>query len=49
MTKEEIESKQPKWCSYDEAARPIWGCWSLLSGLVTSEEYCKKCEMYKNK
>ena len=41
--------KQPEWCMYQDANRPIWGCWSLLSGRVTSEEYCKDCELYKKK
>ena len=41
--------KQPEWCCYPEADEPFWGCWSLLDGMVTSEEYCKKCEYYKRK
>lgn len=48
MNTQEINEQQPSWCTYPEAARPIWGCWSLLSGLVKSEEYCKNCEMYKH-
>lgn len=41
--------KQPEWCNYPDAAVPLWGCWSLLSGMVKSEKYCKKCERYKKK
>ena len=39
--------EQPTWCTYPEATEPVWGCWSLLGGYVTGEEYCKKCEMYR--
>ena len=41
--------EQPKWCTYPEATEPVWGCWSLLGGHVTGEDYCKKCEMYRKK
>ena len=41
--------KQPEWCGYPEAIMYHWGCWSLLNGMVTSEEYCKNCDCYKNK
>ena len=40
--------KQPKWCNYPNANQPIWGCWSLLDGLVKNEDYCKNCDCYKN-
>ena len=39
--------EQPAWCSYPEADRPLWGCWSLLDGYVTGEDFCKKCDYYK--
>lgn len=39
--------EQPAWCSYPEADRPFWGCWSLLDGYVTGEDFCKKCDCYK--
>jgi len=38
---------QPEWCTYPDAAMPVWGCWSLLNGRVTGEDFCKGCEMYK--
>ena len=38
----------PEWCTYPDADRPVWGCDSLLFGLVTSKEYCKNCEMNKD-
>lgn len=38
---------QPEWCTYPDAAKPVWGCWSLLNGRVTGEEFCKGCEMHK--
>ena len=41
--------KQPEWCDYPDAAVPFWGCWSLLTEMVESEGYCKKCELYKKK
>jgi hypothetical protein len=40
---------QPDWCNYCEADNPIYGCWSLCSGLVTNENYCKNCDCYKSK
>lgn len=44
---------QPSWCDYGQdelgdAATPVLGCWSLLAGKVTNEEFCKDCELYKN-
>ena len=38
---------QPEWCSYPDAAMPILGCWSLLAGRVTGEDFCKGCELHK--
>lgn len=38
---------QPEWCTYSDAAMPVWGCWSLLSSRVTGEEFCKGCELHK--
>ena len=47
------ELKQPDWCGYGkdelgDATHPALGCWSLLRGLVTNEEFCKNCELYDN-
>lgn len=39
--------KQPEWCTYSDAATPVWGCWSLLNGRVTGENFCKVCERHK--
>lgn len=39
-------TKQPDWCDYPEADQPFFGCWSLLDGMVTDENYCKECECY---
>ena len=44
-----MEIKQPKWCCYPDATEDLWGCWSLLGGMVTSEEYCKNCDCYIKK
>lgn len=41
--------KQPDWCCYPDAEEPLFGCWSLRAGYVTSKEYCKKCDCYKHK
>ncbi|MBP3732423.1 MAG: hypothetical protein J6I84_04175 [Bacilli bacterium] len=38
--------RKPKWCGYEDAAIPVWGCWSLLSHRVTGREFCKSCERY---
>lgn len=43
---------QPEWCNYrkdelGDATTPYLGCWSLLAGRVTSEDFCKDCELYK--
>jgi hypothetical protein len=38
---------QPEWCTYPDAAMPVFGCWSLLNGRVTGEDFCKSCELYK--
>lgn len=38
---------QPKWCDYPDATAGILGCWSLVSGKITSEDRCKNCEFYK--
>ena len=48
---EEIKEKpaQPDWCAYPDATQPMFGCWSLLGGIVTGEDYCKKCELYIHK
>ena len=46
------ELVQPEWCNYavdelGDATTPLFGCWSLLAGRVTSEDFCKDCELYK--
>lgn len=38
---------QPEWCTYPDAAIPVFGCWSLLNGRVTGEDFCKGCELRK--
>jgi hypothetical protein len=38
---------QPEWCTYPDAATPVLGCWSLLNGRVTGEDFCKRCELHK--
>ena len=38
---------QPEWCRYSDAVQGIMGCWSLMSHMVTGEDFCKTCEMYK--
>jgi hypothetical protein len=40
--------RQPDWCTYPEALGGHLGCWSLVSGLVTSEEFCRGCELHKD-
>ena len=39
---------QPIWCHYPDAVYGIMGCWSLIDFLVTNEDFCKKCDMYKS-
>jgi hypothetical protein len=41
--------KQPEWCDYTNATEPVWGCWSLLNGNVSSKDECIKynCECCK--
>ena len=39
--------EQPNYCDYPDATSYPFGCWSLIFGLVTGEEYCKNCELYK--
>ena len=34
----------PSWCTYPDPTMGEMGCWSLISGNVTSKEYCKNCE-----
>lgn len=40
------EYPQPKWCGYPDALYGTMGCWSLLSFMVTSEDFCKDCDCY---
>ena len=51
MTYAELAEKypQPKWCGYPEALEGVMGCWSLLDFRVTSEDYCKDCDCYREK
>lgn len=49
MDKNEVRKyKQPEWCTYPEANKPLWGCWSLLGGKVKDENFCLTCECHKN-
>lgn len=36
--------KQPDWCMMSGALEGQWGCWSLMAGNVTGEDFCKSCE-----
>lgn len=46
--------RQPDWCGYPDAIDPT-GCWSLMlyalgdEQIKISREYCKACELYKEK
>lgn len=43
-----MKIEHPKWClMYGANDNTIFSCWSLMSGRVTSEEYCKDCDYYK--
>lgn len=49
MDKNEVRKyKQPEWCTYPEANKPLWGCWSLFGGKVKDENFCLTCECHKN-
>lgn len=39
---------QPTWCNYPEATMGMMGCWSLISFMVTGEDYCKDCDCYSS-
>ena len=41
-----MKIEQPAWCNYPDATTHIWGCSSLLNGLVTGEGFCKNCDCY---
>lgn len=43
------EFHQPEWCDYPHALDGMMGCWSLVSRMVTGEDYCKTCDCYKPK
>ena len=47
MTYEDI--LVPSWCNYPKANMGLDGCWSLISGNVTSKRHCRKCDLYNNK
>lgn len=38
--------REPDWCSYPNAVDPM-GCWSLVGRMVTGEDYCKNCDLYR--
>ena len=40
---------QPDWCGYPDALDGMMGCWSLIYREVSSEDYCKNCELYREK
>lgn len=40
---------QPDWCSYPGALEGPMGCWSLMAGYVSGENYCRNCECYTGK
>lgn len=37
---------QPDWCDYPNALDGMMGCWSLLYGRVSGEQYCNDCDCY---
>lgn len=37
----------PIWCGYPEPWKPVWGCWSLLSGRIKGATDCRDCECCK--
>mgnify|MGYP001792345949 CR=1 FL=1 len=43
---------QPEWCTYPEALRGKWGCWTLTDHqnggrIKISEDFCSTCEHCK--
>ena len=38
----------PEWCRYPDAVGGIMGCWSLIGGLVTGEDYCRSCDCHRD-
>ena len=46
--KEAKQYEQPEWCTYPDASKPFWGCWSLLDGKVKNEDFCRTCECHKH-
>jgi hypothetical protein len=41
---------QPDWCTYPEALCGDMGCWSLVwHRKEINEEYCKNCDLHKDK
>ena len=38
----------PSWCGYPEPTMGELGCFSLISGFVKSQAYCKDCDLFKN-
>ncbi len=41
---QDVGYMQPDWCSYPNALDGMAGCWSLIYGKVTGEQYCTGCE-----
>jgi hypothetical protein len=39
--------QRPEWCRYDGALEGMFGCASLVSRLVTGQEYCADCECHQ--
>jgi hypothetical protein len=41
--------RQPEWCTYPDALKGEFGCWSLTGGETRtkiSHEYCNECDCY---
>lgn len=41
-----VDMKQPDWCNYPDATVRMFGCWSLVNGLVKDEDFCKDCDCH---
>ena len=39
---------RPEWCNCPDAVMEAFGCWSLIEGDVTGEDYCLNCEHHKS-
>jgi len=38
----------PAWCQYPDALNGVGGCWSLIGGIVTGEDFCKTCDCHRD-